>query len=108
MDGFEAFCRWGATVESESTPSRRGLLAVLESGWSEAEARRCLAIGASRARRLARLELVRHAYQRPLEQWLLLDQCLYLEEQGYAVELRQFCETSVSPRNLLVLGQRGR
>ena len=49
---------------------------------------------------------VRHAYQRPLEQWLLLDQCMYLEEQGYAVQLRQFCETSVSPRNLLVLGER--
>lgn len=106
LEGFEAFCRWGATVESASAPAREGLLEALQSTYTEREAVRCLEIGASRARRLARLELVRYAFQRPLEQWLLLDQCLYLEENGYAVQLRQFCEVSVSPRNLLVLGER--
>ena len=31
---------------------------------------------------------------------------MYLDEAGYEVELRQFCERDVSPRNLLVLGRR--
>mgnify|MGYP007045259341 CR=1 FL=1 len=35
---------------------------------------------------------MRHAYRRPLEQWLVLEQCLLLEEHGYDVELRQLCD----------------
>ena len=102
--GFAAFCRWGAHVDGGSAPYRHARLQPALAGWSDAEAARCLAAGAARAARVARLELVRHAYRRPLEQWLLLDQCLYLAEHGYAVELRAFCAPRVSPRNLLVVG----
>lgn len=35
---------------------------------------------------------------------LVLDQCLYLAEHGYAVDLRAFCAPRVSPRNLLIVG----
>ena len=38
--------------------------------------------------------------------WLLLDRCLYLVEQGYSVRLGEFCPTSLSPRNLLILAER--
>ena len=106
IDGFESFCRWGATVDSASAPARAGLLSALDS-WTEREASFCLKLGAAQAARLARQELVRHAYQRPLEQWLVLDACLYLEECGYDVVLRRFCDASVSPRNLLIVGERG-
>lgn len=105
LDGFEAFCRWGATVGGASAPARVGLVDALEE-WDEREAALCLRLGEAHAARIARLELVRHAYQRPLEQWLVLDACLFLEEHGYHVTLRRFCEESVSPRNLLVFGER--
>ncbi|MGV8496106.1 methyltransferase, partial [Pseudomonas aeruginosa] len=52
------------------------------------------------------LELVRALFRRPLELWLLLDRCLYLVEQGYSVRLGEFCPTSLSPRNLLILAER--
>ena len=53
-----------------------------------------------------RLELVRHAFRRPLELWLVLDACLFLTEAGYDVELRELCARELSPRNLLVQGWR--
>ena len=79
---------------------------MLDDHLTDREAARCLELGAAHAARFARLELVRQAYQRPLEQWLCLDLALYLEEEGYAVEVRQLCERAVSPRNLLVCARR--
>ena len=52
------------------------------------------------------LELVRSLYRRPLELWLVLDRALYLQEQGYRVELGCFCASTLTPRNLLLLAQR--
>ncbi|MDQ3233399.1 MAG: SAM-dependent methyltransferase [Pseudobdellovibrionaceae bacterium] len=46
------------------------------------------------------LNVVRNAFSRPLEVLLLLDRALWLEEQGHAVEMRQFFDHSISPRNL--------
>ena len=111
IDGFREFCKWGATVKGESLPMRRasGLEHAVEDGvWSDSEAEACLRIGEAHASKVARLELVRHAYRRPLEQWLVLDLCLYMEEQGYAVTMKRFCEPLTSPRNLLVLGERSK
>ena len=86
---------------------RPGLVAELDA-WSAREAASCLEAAAAQAARIARLELARLAYQRPLEQWLLLDAALFLEEHGYAARLQAFCAESVSPRNLLVIGARRR
>lgn len=52
--------------------------------------------------RIARLELVRHLFRRPLEMLLLLDQALLLQNAGYRVSLLRFCQRRVSPRNLLL------
>ncbi|GAM69239.1 SAM-dependent methyltransferases [Vibrio sp. JCM 19236] len=41
---------------------------------------------------MERLGLVQQLFQRPLELWLVLDKALYLQEQGYQVELSQFCD----------------
>ncbi len=48
------------------------------------------------------MELVRHLFRRPLEIWLALDRALFLEEQGYEVELGAFCDKPMTPRNLLI------
>ena len=48
------------------------------------------------------LDLVRHQFRRLLELWLVLDRALYLAEQGYRVEVGEFCSRELSPRNLLI------
>nr|MBL8409904.1 methyltransferase [Dechloromonas sp.] len=58
--------------------------------------------GWRRQREVFRLSIVRHAFRRALEVWLVLDLAVYLEAQGYAVELGRFCERYLSPRNLLI------
>jgi hypothetical protein len=50
-----------------------------------------------------RLEKARLAFRKPLELWLLLDRVLFMQDQGYKVELVQFCEEKVSPRNALII-----
>jgi hypothetical protein len=50
--------------------------------------------------------LVRGLFRRPLELWLVLDRALYLEENGYAVQVGEFCDSQLTPRNLMVLAQR--
>ncbi len=58
--------------------------------------------GAERLPVMARMELVRHLFRRPLELWLVLDRALFLQEQGYQVELSQFCARELTPRNILI------
>jgi hypothetical protein len=80
---------------------REGL--VLE---SELDAARWLAAGEQRRGEVRRLELVRHAFRRPLEIWLALDVALGLEEAGFQARLGTFCERSLTPRNLMVVAER--
>jgi hypothetical protein len=46
------------------------------------------------------INVVRNVFARPLEVLLLLDRVLWMEEQGHAVELIEFFDHSISPRNL--------
>ena len=64
------------------------------------------AVGEERRAAVRRLELVRHAFRRGLEMWLVLDLALGLEEAGFQVQVGSFCERTLTPRNLLVLAER--
>ncbi|GAM61607.1 hypothetical protein JCM19232_5908 [Vibrio ishigakensis] len=33
---------------------------------------------------------------------MVLDKALFLQEQGYQVELSQFCDKKITPRNILI------
>lgn len=44
--------------------------------------------------------LIRDAFGRVLETYLLLDRAIYLEEQGYQVEVEEFFDEELSPRNI--------
>lgn len=44
--------------------------------------------------------LIRNALGRVLELYLLLDRSIFLEEQGYEVEIQEFFDEEVSPRNI--------
>jgi hypothetical protein len=57
-------------------------------------------------KQIIRLEKVRLAFRKAMEYWLLLDRVLYLEEQGYKVEIRLFCDEKTTPRNALILARR--
>jgi hypothetical protein len=51
------------------------------------------------------INVVRNVFSRPLEVLLLLDRALWLEEKGHAVEIRQFFDSRLSPRNLGVFAR---
>ncbi|GLX12397.1 hypothetical protein Pstr01_06360 [Pseudomonas straminea] len=90
---FSDYCRDLAELKQ--------LPAVGEHDWQRLEA-----AGWQRLAEVRNLELVRGLFRRPLELWLVLDRALYLQEQGYAVRLGQFCTAHLTPRNLLLLAER--
>lgn len=79
----------------------KGLGDLPEQDWRALEA-----FGWQRLAQVRNLELVRGLFRRPLELWLLLDQALFLVEQGFNVELGEFCALELTPRNLLLLAWR--
>lgn len=90
---FPAFCQWAA--------ERRQLKLPCTIDYDH-----YLHLGRERHREIIRLELLRQLFNRPLELWLVLDCALYLEEHGYRVKVTRFCETTVSPRNLLIQAEK--
>lgn len=63
-------------------------------------------LGEQRLHRARRLQLVRQGFRRALEMWLALDLALFLEESGYQVNIKEFCRRELTPRNILITGQR--
>jgi len=89
---FADYCRELAGLKGLSTG---------EQDWATLEAH-----GWRRLAEVRNLELLRGLFRRPLELWLVLDRALFLREQGYKVEVGSFCETTLTPRNLMVLAER--
>lgn len=90
-EGFESFCRWASEVKELSLGSNIDFDSYLVQGealfWE-----------------MEKLSLVQQVFRRPLEIWLALDRAIYLKEQGYEATIEEFCERSVTPRNLLIHG----
>ena len=89
---FADYCRELASLKGLSTG---------EQDWATLEAH-----GWRRLAEVRNLELVRGLFRRPLELWLVLDRALFLAENGYRVTVGSFCETALTPRNLMVLAER--
>ncbi|SFU74466.1 methyltransferase [Halomonas korlensis] len=90
---FAGFCHWAAC--------QKGLVLPTSVDWRVYEQ-----AGRRRQAQVARLELVRQLFRRPLEIWLVLDRALRLEEAGFTVELGTFCPRELTPRNLLLRASR--
>jgi hypothetical protein len=73
---------------------------IPEQDWSALEA-----AGWERLAQVRNLELVRNLFRRPLELWLVLDRALYLQEHHYSVRVGTFCNSHLTPRNLLLIAQ---
>ena len=80
-----------------------GLTKTILSATSLAEFERA---GWQRLREVMRYSIVRHAFRRALEIWLVLDAAVHLEKSGYSVSLSSFCERTLTPRNLLISARR--
>ncbi|HWH87510.1 MAG TPA: methyltransferase [Pseudomonas sp.] len=89
---FADYCRDLAALKELST--------VGSPDWVVLEA-----VGWQRLAKVRNLELLRGLFRRPLELWLNLDRALFLAEQGYVVRLGTFCESSLTPRNLMLLAE---
>ncbi|MCG9543031.1 methyltransferase [Vibrio sp. Isolate33] len=90
-EGFESFCQWASEVKE------------LPLG-SDIDFEFYFAQGEKLFWEMEKLSLVQQVFRRPLEIWLALDRALYLQEQGYEASIEEFCERSVTPRNLLIHG----
>ncbi|MEH6469733.1 MAG: methyltransferase [Halopseudomonas sp.] len=86
---FADFCRWMAERKQLNIPTNIDL--------TEFERQ-----GLERIAQVEQIELVRLLFRRPLEIWLVLDRALFLQQQGYRVQLQQFCDRQLTPRNLLI------
>jgi hypothetical protein len=91
--GFEPFCRWLAEEFDKELPAT----------WDNDKV---LAEATTRVRQMRGLGILRWLFRRPLELYLCLDRALFLQEQDYEVKLGQFCNREVTPRNLMIVGQR--
>ena len=89
QQGFPGVCRLLADHKGLSLPARVD--------WEH-----FLRRGEQRLARAQRLQLVRHAFRRAIEVWLVLDLVLRLAERGFIPSLTTFCERSISPRNLVI------
>ena len=92
----QSFAQW-----CRDLAALKGLSDLPEQNWQALEA-----AGWQRLAEVRNLELVRGVFRRPLELWLVLDQALLLQEQGFSVEVGEFCPVELTPRNLLLLAQR--
>ncbi|KAA8670165.1 methyltransferase [Vibrio gigantis] len=90
-EGFESFCHWASEVKEITL-------------GSDIDFESYFAQGEKLFWEMEKLSLVQQVFRRPLEIWLALDRALYLQEQGYEASIEEFCERSVTPRNLLIHG----
>lgn len=86
---FSEFCGWAAEQKQLVLPEN--------TDWTFWQAE-----GMQRYQAVQQMEFVQHLFRRPLEIWLLLDKALFLQENGYTVEIGTFCDYAVTPRNLMI------
>ncbi|RMO18130.1 hypothetical protein ALQ47_00997 [Pseudomonas cichorii] len=90
---YSDYCRELAELKNLPAPGQHD--------WAELEA-----AGWQRLAEVRNLELLRNLFRRPLELWLVLDKAMYVQEHGYSVSVGTFCDSRLTPRNLLVLAQK--
>lgn len=93
---FESFADW-----CRAAAELKGIPQAPVADWQAAEQ-----AGWQRLAEVRNLELVQGLFRRPLELWLVLDMALFLQDQGFSVQLGEFCPQQLTPRNLLLVAER--
>ncbi|MBV7260895.1 methyltransferase [Photobacterium sp. WH24] len=91
-NGFADFCLWAAQQKGLQLPED-----IDYAHWQQK--------GEACFRKVERMELVRQAFRRPLEMWLVFDRALFMEDAGYQVSVGTFCDKPITPRNILIHAQ---
>jgi hypothetical protein len=86
---FSAFAHWAAEQHQWQIPK--------DTEWHY-----YLQLGQQRHLLVRKMQLVRSMFRPLLEQWLVLDRALFLQQQGYLVQIKQFCDYQLTPRNLMI------
>ncbi|MDV7103927.1 methyltransferase [Vibrio sp. TH_r3] len=86
--GFEDFCYWAAEQKNIVLPT------INFEYWQKK--------GTERFWHMERLSLAQQMFRRALELWLVYDRVLFLQEHGYTVTVTEFCDRSVTPRNIII------
>lgn len=92
---FSNYCLHLAGLKGFALPASLDWAAWEAQGWQ-------------RLAQVRNLERVRALFRRPLETWLVLDRALFLQEQGYRVQVGTFCPAALTPRNLMIVAERMR
>jgi len=90
---FADYCRDLTELKHLPQPGTQDWSALEAAGWQ-------------RLAEVRNLELLRNLFRRPLELWLILDRALYLQQRDYHVRIGTFCDSHITPRNLLILAER--
>ncbi|PJE54288.1 methyltransferase [Marinomonas sp. BSi20584] len=91
---FDAFCHWAAEQKGLTDLTSKISFENFES------------VGEARYQQIQKLEAISQLFRPALEYWLVLDRAMYLEENGYQVEIGKFCEKSLTPRNWMIRAER--
>lgn len=102
----EAWLRGRFAEFAERMVERAGLQAAMPASERHGGLAHYETLGHARAARMRRLQLVRLAFRRPLEVWLLMDMAVFLQRHGYDVAVGPFCAQDLTPRNLLLSARR--
>jgi len=86
---FSAFAQWASEQHQWQIPA--------DTDWGH-----YLQMGQQRHLLVQKMQLVRSLFRPLLEQWLVLDRALFLQQQGYQVHIKQFCDYQLTPRNLMI------
>ena len=90
---FENFVTWACSAKSLTLNTNVDLSKFLE-------------IGKQRQQVAKQIDLVRHLFRYTLEMWLTYDRAMFLQEQGYQVSLKTFCDMTMTPRNIAIVAKR--
>ncbi|WP_122258792.1 methyltransferase [Pseudomonas syringae] len=90
---YADYCNHLARLKNLPAPGQQDWASLEAAGWK-------------RLAEVRNLELVRDLFRRPLEMWLVLDRAMYVHEQGYSVSVGTFCDSRITPRNLLILARK--
>ncbi|BFM50877.1 methyltransferase [Marinomonas sp. THO17] len=90
--GFVGFCQWAAEQKQLTH-----LIAqqAFEDFQQAAE---------QRYYHFQKQQAISQLFRPALEYWLVLDRAIFLQEQGYQVEIGAFCDASLTPRNWMIRG----
>lgn len=86
---FESFCEQLAMRDELPIPEGLDWPTLEQQGWQ-------------RQHDVMRLNLLRFAFRRAIEVWLVLDMVTFLQARGYIVYVTEFCEKHITPRNILI------